>query len=225
MFGFSLKLCILCLCLMAILSGCRVMTLPIQWPSAQPEATSDDEIQESETVLDMTDAANEGRGEAALGEAVPPVSLEIAELGLALPITTMGWVVTEENGTRTTSWIVPTDAIGWHANSARAGAAGNLILSAHQAMGDALFAPLALGDIQVGQEVLLTDSNDAQFLYRITEISEPIPVLGATEEDNALARSYLQPSETPILTMMTGWPDFTTTHRIFAVAEYVAETN
>ncbi len=154
-------------------------------------------------------------------EAQPPVTLQLAELGLTLDITTMGWVVTEENGQRTTKWIVPTDAIGWQANSVGAGGAGNLILSGHQALGSAVFAPLALGDIAVGQEVDLTDTDGQTFRYRVVEVSEPIPILGATEEDNALSRSYVQPSESAILTMMTGWPDFTTTHRIFAVAEYV----
>jgi sortase (surface protein transpeptidase) len=98
-----------------------------------------------------------------------------------------------------------------------------LILAGHQALGDAVFAPLALGDITVGQTVELTDSAGTTFAYRIVEVSDPIPVLGATEADDALARSYVQPSETPILTMMTGWPDFTTTHRIFAVAEYLGQ--
>ncbi|MEZ4675433.1 MAG: sortase [Caldilineaceae bacterium] len=154
-------------------------------------------------------------------EAEPPVALSIPAIGLSLDIVPMGWVVTEENGQRTTQWIVPTDAIGWHANSVGAGGVGNLLLSGHQAQGDALFAPLALGDIRVDQEIELVDTAGRTFLYRVVEVSEPIPILGATEEDNNLARSYMQPSETPILTMMTGWPDFTTTHRIFAVAEYV----
>lgn len=154
-------------------------------------------------------------------EAVPPTSMAIADLGLSLDIVPMGWVVTESNGQPITEWIVPTDAVGWHVNSAGAGAAGNLILSGHQIIGSAVFAPLALGDIAVGQEVTLTDADGTTFFYQIVEVSEPVPILGATAEDENMALSYLQPSESAILTMMTGWPDFTTTHRIFAVAELV----
>ena len=58
-------------------------------------------------------------------------------------------------------------------------------------------------------------------LFRSIEVSEPIAIVGATEEDNALAQTYVAPTEAAQLTLMTGWPDFTTTHRIFAVAEYV----
>ena len=170
---------------------------------------------------DSADLAADVTAPLTLAEAQPPVLLTIAEIGLSLEVVPMGWVVVEDEGQRTTEWIVPNDAIGWHANSAGSGGVGNLLLSGHQAQGEALFAPLALGDITVGQEIEIADANGDLFLYQIVEVSEPIPVLGATEEDNNLTRSYVQPSEAPILTMMTGWPDFTTTHRIFAVAEYV----
>jgi sortase (surface protein transpeptidase) len=116
---------------------------------------------------------------------------------------------------------VPLEAIGWHVNSAGAGQAGNVVLSGHQAQGAALLAPLALGDIAVGQELLLTDAQGQVFLYSVTEVSDPIPVTGATAEDDALAATYAAPSSQPKLTLITGWPDFTTTHRIFAVAELV----
>ena len=71
----------------------------------------------------------------------------------------------------------------------------------------------------------MVDTAGNVFRYQVVEVSEPIGLLGATEEDNTLMRSYVQPSERPILTLMTGWPDFTTTHRIFAVAEYVGRAS
>lgn len=195
-----------------LLVGCQ----PIQLPSQSVEPTAND-ASESTT----SEPTPDPNAPVALSEAKAPLLFQIPELGISLEIVTMGWVVTEENGQRTTEWIVPTEAVGWHANSAGAGGAGNLLLSGHQAVGSAVFAPLALGDIIEGQEVDLTDVDGQTFRYRVVEVSEPIPLLGATEEDNALSRSYVQPSENAILTMMTGWPDFTTTHRIFAVAEYV----
>lgn len=202
--------------LLLLLAGC------------QPAQTIDllNRLDERAVAVDTADLATdltEDQTEPLTPEAQPPRLFEIAELGLTLEIETMGWVVTEASGQPTTEWIVPTDAIGWHANSAGTGGAGNVILSGHQAIGSAVFAPLALGELTVGQEIALTDSNGATFLYQITEVSEPIPILGATDEDNSLARSYMQPSETPILTLMTGWPDFTTTHRIFAVADFVVQ--
>jgi sortase (surface protein transpeptidase) len=131
----------------------------------------------------------------------------------------MGWTVTESDGQRTTKWIVPESAAGWHVNSVGAGAAGNLILSGHQVQGDAVFAPLSLGDIAVGQEILIEDEEGVLFVYQIVDVSEPIPATGATEAEVAQALEYLAPTDGATLTMITGWPDFTTTHRVFARAE------
>jgi sortase (surface protein transpeptidase) len=195
---------VLSLVSLVLLLGCQ----PIQAPTPTPDPNA--------TVVEESTPAAEER------QALPPVILRIPELTLELPITAMGWVVTEGNGQRTTDWIVPLETVGWHANSAGAGGTGNTILSGHQSSGTAVFAPLALGDIIVGQEVQLVDEQGDLFLYRVTEVSEPIPIVGATEEDNALAQTYIAPTETAQLTLMTGWPDFTTTHRIFAVAESVA---
>ncbi len=182
------------------LLGCQ----PIQVPTPEPTTTS---------VEEPTPVAEE--------PALVPVALRIPDLALELPITEMGWVVTEANGQRITEWIVPVETIGWHVNSAGAGANGNTVLSGHQTTGAAVFAPLALGDIVVGQELQLVDEAGNVFVYTVNEISEPIAIVGATEEDNALAQTYIAPTDTAQLTLVTGWPDFTTTHRIFAVAEYV----
>jgi sortase (surface protein transpeptidase) len=131
----------------------------------------------------------------------------------------MGWTVEEVDGQRTTRWAVPEDAAGWHLTSAGVGGAGRIVISGHQAMGAAPFAPLALGQLQSGQTLLLTDSEGAVFVYHIIEVSDPIPLTGASTADDAQAASYLEPTSEPLLTLITGWPDFTTTHRIFAVAE------
>lgn len=197
------NLAVLLLITFVLLLGCQ----PIQAPTPVPDATTTP-VEEATPVTETA-------------QALPPVMLRIPELSLELPITPMGWVVTEANGQRTTQWIVPLDTIGWHVNSAGAGGLGNTVLSGHQSNGAAIFAPLALGDIIVGQELELVDEQGSVFVYRVTEISEPIPIVGATEEDNALAQTYMTATDVAQLTLITGWPDFTTTHRIFAVAEYV----
>lgn len=149
----------------------------------------------------------------------PPVRIQIPDIGLDAEIEEMGWQIVMVDGERTTRWALPESGLGWHANSAGVGEAGNTILSGRQIGADAPFASLAVGDVQIGQEVHLTDSDGITFVYRITEVSEPIPAAGATEEDLALATTYLSPTDSPRLTLATGWPEFTTTHRIFAVGE------
>jgi hypothetical protein len=152
-------------------------------------------------------------------EASPPVSLAIPALGAEIAVTPMGWEIVEIGGQRTTQWIVPETAAGWALNSARAGAAGNMVIAGHQTRGDAVFAALALGAVEPGQEILVTDEAGAQFTYEVVEVSDPLPLLGATAEESARAAAYIAPSTDARLTLVTGWPADTTTHRLFVVAE------
>ena len=108
----------------------------------------------------------------------------------------MEWRVVSIGGKRTTTWDVPLDAIGWHVNSAGAGADGNVLLSGRQADGEALLEPLALGAVKVGQDVIVTDANGQEFTYQIREVSEPIPfsvhLQASSERDPAFHRQYPQ---------------------------------
>jgi sortase (surface protein transpeptidase) len=154
-------------------------------------------------------------------QATAPVRLQIPSAGLDVPVTPMGWEVVTINNQRTTTWVVPDDAAGWHVNSAGAGALGNTIISGKQNGGDAVFAPLAVGRVNAGDEVHLVDSDGLIFVYRIREVTQPIPIAGASTEDVQQALSYMAQTETAQLTLITGWPDFTTTHRIFALCNFV----
>lgn len=198
---------ILCLALTLFLAACQIPT-PVATTPGAPTA--------------VAKTADTGSA-VALDQAAPPVKLSIPALHLEMPIQPMAWEVTEVNGQPTTRWIVPKDAVGWHVNSAGAGGVGNTILSGHQAQGEALFAPLATGEIVVGQEILLTDQNGNTFTYRIKEVSDPIAMTGASKEELARADAYVAPSQQAKLTLITGWPDFTTTHRVFAVADFVGK--
>lgn len=149
-----------------------------------------------------------------------PVRLQIPEIDLDIPVIAMGWRIDLVEGQRATVWDVPLDEAGWHINSVGAGGRGNTIISGRQTDGAAVFAPLALGAVVPEQQVLLTDGDGITFVYRITEVSNRVPIIGATAEESAQAALYFAPTTTAKLTLVTGWPDFTTTHRIFAVAEF-----
>lgn len=149
-----------------------------------------------------------------------PVAMSIPEIGFDASVAEMGWIVTEVAGERTTRWEIPYSAAGWHVNSAGVGTRGNMVISGHQVVGEAIFAPLALGEVTVGQEILVTDIRGEVFRYDVTEVTEPIPLTGATADDEALAASYVAPSSQAKLTLMTGWPDFATTHYLFVVADF-----
>jgi len=183
------------LILLTLLTGCQVRMVPTQAPAATAVGA---EMQ-----------------------ALPPENFALPDLELDFPVVPMGWSVVEGDAGRTTQWELPLDAIGWQTTSAALGEAGRTILSGHQTQGDAPLKPLALGEIEPGQEVLLTASDGTVFVYQITEVTEPIPLTGATPEEEATAATYVAPTTEPMLTLITGWPDFTTTHRVFAVAEFV----
>jgi sortase (surface protein transpeptidase) len=183
--------------LLLSLTACQINLIP---PSAASTAVDSEEI-----------------------AAVVPVSLAIPALELELPIKPMGWEIVDNGGELTTRWVLPEDAVGWHINSAAVGEEGRVILSGHQLAGEAPLAPLAQGAIEVGQTLLLTDSTGETFTYEIVEVTEPLPLLDATPEEEELTASYVEPSTTGTLTLISGWPDFSNTHRIFALAELVTD--
>jgi sortase (surface protein transpeptidase) len=151
-------------------------------------------------------------------EATAPIRLQIPALALAVEITPMAWQVTTQNGERQAVWQVPLETVGWHLNSAKAGTAGNVIVSGHHLAGKALFAPLAAGQAKPGQQLLLTDEQGRTFVYEITEVSDPIPAKSGTEADQAQIAAYLAPIVEPQLTLITGWPQFADTHYLVVVA-------
>jgi sortase (surface protein transpeptidase) len=150
-----------------------------------------------------------------------PVRLEIPEAKLDVSVQAMGWEVVSQAGERTTQWRLPDSAAGWHVNSAALGEPGTTIISGSQRAGAAVFGPIALGDVQTGQTIRMTDGSGAVLEYRITEVSDPLPIQGGGVEQEQQIAKYLGPSETSGLLLITGWPDFTTTHRVFVVAELI----
>ena len=133
----------------------------------------------------------------------------------------MAWAVTDVEGERQAVWEIPLQSAGWHLNSATVGAAGNLIISGHHLEGAAVFAPLARGELLLGDEILVTDEQGRTYRYAVSEIADPIPATGATAEETARAEAYLAPTTTAQLTLVTGWPDFSDTHYLFVVAQLV----
>jgi len=153
--------------------------------------------------------------------AAAPVELVFLALNLTVPVEPMEWKTARQNGVKTTYWVLPENAAGWHPDSAGAGEDGNTIISGSHLMGSAVFAPLALGEVQAGQEILLRDGAGNSFAYTVTEVSEPLAI-DEDPEATATLLDYMQaelPAGVGRLTLLSGWPDFTTTHRIVVVAE------
>lgn len=153
------------------------------------------------------------------GYANAPVNLAIPAIDMDVAVMPTGWQVIERNGVRTTEWMTPENTAGWHVNSAGAGEEGNTIISGHQATGAAVFSPIALEEVAVGQEIVVTGVDGLEHRYMVTEVSKPLPIDNSSQEESQQIAAYLAPSDTARLTLITGWPAFTTSHRIFVVAE------
>lgn len=211
-----------------IIAGCQPLTPTPVAESSEAVATATllpeeaaTETPIAEDAMATEEAAPEAVAEVQLNN--PPVEIEFPALSLVIPVTPMGWESTEVDGQTTTRWVVPDDAAGWALNSAHAGDAGNVVIAGHQARGKAVFAPVSLGEVEVGQEIVLADETGNTFTYRVVELSEPIPLVGATDDELAQAAAYVAPTTEARLTLITGWPTATTTHRVFLVAELVAD--
>ncbi|MCL4858476.1 MAG: class F sortase [Caldilineaceae bacterium] len=190
-----------------VLAGCQVNLIPTPTPPATNAPTG--EVEPADAAQPFSPAT------------VSPMRLAIPAIELDVAVVPMGWEVVIIDDERTTQWALPEDAVGWHVNSALPGASGRVILSGHQTMGAAPFAALAQGAVEIDQRILLTDTTGAVFEYKVIDVSEPIPLIGATVADEARAAAYVSPSDAALLTLATGWPDFSTTHRVFVVAELV----
>lgn len=214
---------------LARLSIAPIVMLGVLFISACQPLTPTPTAQEAETDAAAGASATataEPAGEALATEAatggLAPAGLAIPALGLEIPVVPMAWEAVELDGQRTTQWVLPEDAAGWALNSAGAGEAGNVVIAGYQARGDAVFAALALGEVELGQDIVVTDEAGAEFIYRVVKVSEPLPVLGAADDERAQAAAYVSPTTDARLTLVTGWPSATTTHRIFVVAELAA---
>ena len=150
-----------------------------------------------------------------------PVALSIPAVDLQAQVTPMVWEPVMIGDQVSTRWMVPEQTVGWAVSSAGAGEPGNVIIVGHQAVGAALFRPLALGEVVAGQEILLQSADGVQHRYRVTEVSDPIPAIGASADELAQSAAYLAPTTDARLTLVSGWPADATTHRVFVVAEYV----
>ena len=188
-------------------------------PAWAPTATPEAEAASAETA--STESSSEADDVAASGTGSDPVQLDIERIRLSVPITPMEWRIVRINDQRTTDWIIPEASAGWHPDSASSGQQGNLVISGYQNAGDAVFAQLALGNVQVGMEILLTAADGTVHTYVVSEVGTPIPLDGAGAAETEQVVAYYAPSDEAKLTLVTGWPAFTTTHRLFVVATLV----
>jgi sortase A len=136
----------------------------------------------------------------------------------------MGWqIVSDAAGNRTTEWVIPDNAAGHHLDSAAPGTAGNVVISGHNNIGGAVFAPISLDQDQAapqlvpGSTITVFADDGQQYVYQVQKVDRVAEENVPLTQRLANAR-YLEPTREPTLTLITCWPPDGFSHRIIVVA-------
>lgn len=150
-----------------------------------------------------------------------PDRLVIPAIELDTAIVDVGWEVMERGAQRTTEWQTADNAAGRHINSARPGETGNVVLSGHHNTKGEVFRRISDQELALGDMVYLYDDQGRRFDYQVTEVTEPLLEVGASEAQRLANAGYIQPTSDARVTLVTCWPYWTNTHRVIVVAQLV----
>ena len=143
--------------------------------------------------------------------------LVIPAIGLDTAIVDVGWEVVERGNRRTTEWQTADNAAGRHLNSARPGELGNVVLSGHHNTKGEVFRRISEQELAVGDAIYLYDGQGQRYTYQVSEVTEPLLEVGASEAQRLANARYIQPTSDGVVTLVTCWPYWTNTHRIVVV--------
>lgn len=166
----------------------------------------------------------------ALGTGADPDRLIIPRLKLDTRVDEATWAVVDENGTATSEWQIPFDAVAHLSTTPKPGEAGNAVISGHHNLigpnefGLGKFA--GLWNLRTGDPVYVFDTLGRIFLYRVAshyilqELGEPLSV----RQEHA--RQILSDNGKAITTFETCWngaqaPLSGNTYRWIVVADLV----
>jgi LPXTG-site transpeptidase (sortase) family protein len=141
--------------------------------------------------------------------------IAIPALGIYSPVVPVGWQVETASTTgAVTEWDSPGAAVGWVLTSALPDGDGNIILYGHNNMYGAVFKKLWA--LKTGDAILL-ETGVRNWEYSVAQV-ELLPLTGAGSRELAAYRSYLQPTDSPRLTVISCWPPESNTHRVVVIA-------
>ncbi len=149
-------------------------------------------------------------------EPQPPVRVVAPAIDLDAPVVPMGWELVDAKGTMVSRWVVPSDAAGWHINSAMPGQQENVVLSGHHNIEGKVFRYVV--DLEPGDKVTVY-TGEAEYEYTVTEkyILKEAGMPLKVRQRNA---QWIMPTGDERLTLVTCWPyDWPgNSHRVIVVA-------
>ncbi|MGB9880181.1 MAG: sortase, partial [Anaerolineae bacterium] len=137
-------------------------------------------------------------------------------IGVDARVVEVGWHVVWLDGEARGMWETVAGAVGHHRGSAYPGERGNCVLSAHSSeAGGAIFR--RLNELSVGDVVQLYNFDEICYNYSVTSVLI-LDEAGATAAEKREHAAWLDPTDDPVLTLVTCWPDWAYTHRIIVRA-------
>jgi len=149
-----------------------------------------------------------------------PLRIIVPAVGIDARVVDVGWHVVDFGDEVHGVWETVLGAAGHHRGSADPGQLGNCVLSAHSSdAGGAVFR--RLGELGVGDVVELHTVDGQRYRY-IVSTTLMMDELSATVAEKREHAEWLDPTDGPVLTLVTCWPSWTYTHRIVVRADLVA---
>jgi sortase A len=147
--------------------------------------------------------------------------LEIPTVALDTAVLARGWhTVAQLDGSMRSVWDNIDFAAGWHKNSATPGERGNVVISGHSNTGGAVFRDL--WQLEPGSKIYVTH-NRVRYGYVIEQVTVEQETFASEAQRNENA-AYLQQTDDQRLTLITCWPWYSDTHRVFVVAKLTSMT-
>lgn len=148
-------------------------------------------------------------------------ALEIPTIRLTTDVANRGWHTTvDDDGRAISVWDQVDDVAGWHKNSATPGQQGNVVISGHSNTGGSIFRNL--WQLQPGAMIYL-DHNRVRYGYKIESVTIEQETFASEAQRNENA-AYLQQTDDSRLTLITCWPWYSDSHRVFVIAKLQSMT-
>jgi sortase A len=108
-------------------------------------------------------------------------------------------------------------AVAYHKGTGKPGEADNMLLSGHNNFQGQVFKRLS--ELKAG-DLIQVYTADREYRYVVTETAI-VRMVGASAEDRRRHFQYLLPTAEPTLTLISCWPYWVYTHRVYVVAKLV----
>jgi sortase A len=157
------------------------------------------------------------------GSLPPAVRLLIPRLELDVPVVEIGWTMILHDGTWHSEWETADNAAGHHRGSANPGEVGNMIISGHHNTKGEVFRLVSEvgmpgNALRLGDQIVVVAEDGQQYVYAVVRWDR-FEEHGADPEQVREHARYLQPTDTPTLTLVTCWPYESNTHRVVVIAD------